>query len=81
MQDISKGALRDFETGTGGAYAPLSGSQKPSPTARDARFVRMTDELHIRWNHPRNLTPNPFPSGKGNRMWGFRSGKAAVTIL
>jgi hypothetical protein len=32
------------ETGTGFAYAKLSGSQKPFPTARVARFVRMTQK-------------------------------------
>jgi hypothetical protein len=37
--DISKGALRDFETGTGGACAPQS---EILPAARVARFVRMT---------------------------------------
>jgi hypothetical protein len=35
----SKGALRDFETGTGFAYAKLS---EILPAARVARFVRMT---------------------------------------
>jgi len=30
-----------FETGTGFAYAKLSGGQKPAPAARVARFVRM----------------------------------------
>ncbi len=43
-----EGALRDFKTGTGGAYAPLSGGQKPFPAARVARFVRMTSTRR-RW--------------------------------
>jgi hypothetical protein len=34
-----EGPLRDFRTGTGGAYAPLS---EILPSARVARFVRMT---------------------------------------
>jgi hypothetical protein len=37
---ISKGALRDFKTGTGFAGAKLS---EILPAARDARFVRMTE--------------------------------------
>jgi hypothetical protein len=37
------------ETGTGGAYAPLS---EILPAARVARFVRMTDEPHgARFGH------------------------------
>jgi hypothetical protein len=28
-----QGPLRDFKTGTGGAYAPLSGGQQPAPLA------------------------------------------------
>jgi hypothetical protein len=39
--DISKGPLRDFETGTGFAGAKLS---EILPAARVARFVRVTDE-------------------------------------
>jgi hypothetical protein len=46
MASIRKGALRDFETGTGFAYAKLSGGQKPSPAARVAHFVKMTEGAH-----------------------------------
>src|SRR5208283_1797574 len=34
--------MQQPRTGTGGACAPLSGGQKPAPSARVARFVRMT---------------------------------------
>ena len=34
------------ETGTGFAGAKLSGGQRPSPAARVARFVRMTEGAH-----------------------------------
>src|SRR6202041_4175957 len=35
-------------------------------SARVARFVRMTKSGA---NDASDLTPNPFPSGKGNRIW------------
>ncbi len=38
--DISKGPLRDFKTGTDFAHAKLS---EILPAARVARFVRMTE--------------------------------------
>ena len=41
------GALRDFETGTGFAYAKLSGSQKPGPPVANAPVVRMTQRRAI----------------------------------
>jgi hypothetical protein len=41
---VLKGPLRDYETGTGFAGAKLSRGQKPSPAARDAPVVRMTNE-------------------------------------
>ena len=40
----SKGALRDFKTGTGGAYAPLS---EILPATRVARSVRMTEGARV----------------------------------
>jgi hypothetical protein len=43
---LEKGrAARFSETGTGFAYAKLSGGQKPFPAARVARSVRMTSGL------------------------------------
>ncbi len=56
-------------TGTGGAYAALSGGQKPISSARVARFVRVTEKVSDAGVEldASNLTPNPFPSGKGNR--------------
>jgi len=69
----NKGPLRDFKTGTGFACAKLS---EILPSARVARFVRMTRALALSLRSDmadcargaRNLTPNPFPSGKGNRI-------------
>jgi hypothetical protein len=45
--DIGKGPLRDFRTGTGGACAPLSGSQKPSPAARVCSLRQETNYLAL----------------------------------
>jgi hypothetical protein len=55
-------------TGTGGACAPLSGIQQPSPAARVARFVRMTKLREARGTEARGARaePDPFPRGKGD---------------
>jgi hypothetical protein len=56
--------MQQLETGTGGACAPLS---EILPAARVARFVRMTEGALAVLEMSRNLTPNPFPRGKGNQ--------------
>jgi hypothetical protein len=54
---------QQLKTGTGGARAPLS---EILPSARGARFVRMTKKSVA--NDASNLTPDPFPWWKGNRI-------------
>ena len=59
--DISNGALRDLETGTGFAAAKLS---EILPAARVARFVRMTEGLALLASRMKQEEMSAVPSAR-----------------
>jgi len=71
-QDVEgpeRSAARFSETGTGFACAKLSEAGSSRRVAQVVRVTQKSDGAGVA-NDPKNLTPNPFPSGKGNRIIG-----------